>query len=225
MKNNNEGFTLIEILVVLAISAVVLTGVYGAFWSQYKSYIVQKEIAMMQQNLRAAMHLMTYEIRMAGYDPKGDAGALITDAKADSISFTKDVAGESDGSPPDTPDGDINDSNENITYSLYTDSEGIKKLGRKNPNLNRPVARNIDELDFVYLDTDNVPIPTPVAASDIPNIRSVQITLVARSERSELDYVNSTQYRNLQNDPVGPAGAGYRRSSLSTQVKFRNLGL
>ncbi len=208
-KRVDLGFTLIEILVTLAISSVVLTAIYSVYHSQQKTYIMQQDIAMMQQNLRAAMYLMTHEIRMAGYDPTGTAGAGITATGSDTFSFTKDLDG----------DGNVTGSSEDITYSLYT-TEDIQKLGRKNPTNNTAVALYIDYLDFVYLDADDA--VTGVTS----DIRSVQITLVARTQRSDLGYVNNFTYNNLQGTTVfGPEGDSYHRSALSTQIKCRNLGL
>jgi len=67
--NNKKAFTLIELLLALAISGVVMAGVYSAYYSQQKSYITQEQVAAMQQNLRAAMYIIQREIRMAGCDP------------------------------------------------------------------------------------------------------------------------------------------------------------
>ena len=208
--NNNKGFTLIEILVALALTGIVLGAIYTAYQSQQKTYIMQESIAEMQQNLRAAMYLMTQEIRMAGYDTRGTANAGIETANASEIKFTKDLDG----------DGSIDSGNsEEITYSLYT-ADGIQKLGRKNPTLNRPVALNIDALNFVYLDEDDAVTGT------LSDIRSIQITIVAKTDRADPDYNNAFQYKNLQDDPIfGPANDGYHRNALSTQVKCRNLGL
>ena len=75
MTRENKGFTLIEILVALAVSGLVLAGIYQTYLAQQKSYIVQGEIAKMQQNIRAAMFLMVRELRMAGFDPTGNAAA------------------------------------------------------------------------------------------------------------------------------------------------------
>ena len=209
-KDNNNGFTLIEILVALALTGIVMGAIYSAYHSQQKTYIMQESIAEMQQNLRAAMYLMTQEIRMAGYDPRGTAGAGIETANPAEIKFTKDL----------DADGTIDSGNsEEITYSLYT-ADGIQKLGRKNPTQNMPVALNIDALNFVYLDEDDIVTAT---ASDI---RSVQITIVARTGRSDPNYNNTFQYYNLQDTSIfGPANDGFHRRALSTQVKCRNLGL
>ncbi len=65
-KNNIKGFTMVELLIVIAIFSVVMASAYTVFDSQQKSYIVQEEVAGMQQNLRAAMFVLLKEVRMAG---------------------------------------------------------------------------------------------------------------------------------------------------------------
>lgn len=67
IKNSN-GFTLIEILIALAISSIVMIALYQIFNSQQKNYLVQEEVAHIQQNARGAMLFLTNDIRMAGYD-------------------------------------------------------------------------------------------------------------------------------------------------------------
>ena len=62
--------------------------------------------------------------------------------------------------------------------------------------------------------------------ANINDIRSIEITLVARSARSEQNYTNNFIYRNQQMQTVfGPAGDSIRRSKLTVAVKCRNLGL
>jgi len=63
----NKGFTIIELLVAMTISLVVMGAIYTTFKSQQNSYIVQTQISSMQQNLRAAMYMLTRDIQMAGY--------------------------------------------------------------------------------------------------------------------------------------------------------------
>lgn len=148
-----KGFTLIELLVTIAITGVVMAGVYAAYYAQQKSYRTQEEIAAVQQNLRAATTLMGREIRMAGYDPVlfdgldndgangiddgGEtSGAGIVIAQAGTIQITMDLTGgEGDGldndgdgvmdngAESDYGDGALDDPNENVTYRL-SDSDG-----------------------------------------------------------------------------------------------------
>ncbi|MBW2048003.1 MAG: hypothetical protein JRJ09_05665 [Deltaproteobacteria bacterium] len=56
-----------ELLIAMAIALVVITSIASAFISQRKTYAVQEQISEMQQNARAAMDIMSREIRMTGY--------------------------------------------------------------------------------------------------------------------------------------------------------------
>jgi type IV pilus assembly protein PilW len=91
LKTRNDGFTLVEMLVAMAIGAIVMAAVYSTYSTQQKSYILQEQVSAMQQNIRAAMYYMTRDIRMAGCDPTGNANAGITAAGPTSISFTRDI--------------------------------------------------------------------------------------------------------------------------------------
>jgi prepilin-type N-terminal cleavage/methylation domain-containing protein len=62
-----KGVTLIELLVALAISAILIAGIYRAFIHQQKTYATQEQVADMQQNVRVAINRMMREIRMAGF--------------------------------------------------------------------------------------------------------------------------------------------------------------
>lgn len=67
-----RGVNLIELLLALAVSAVLIAGIYRVFVQQQKSYVVQEQIADMQQNVRVAVNRMLREIRMAGYGGKNE---------------------------------------------------------------------------------------------------------------------------------------------------------
>jgi len=195
----------------MVIASVVMAGIYSAYYTQQKNSLVQEQTAEMRQNLRAGLNLMVREIRMAGYDPTGTANAGIVSAGSNSIIFTNDLNG----------DGDTNDSNEYITYSLYT-SSGKQNLGRKSTvtSSNQPVAENIDALNFVYLDQNG-----SVTAS-LSDIRSVQITIVAKTGLKDPGYTDTNSYSNQQGTQIlAPQNDNFRRRMLTMQVICRNLGL
>jgi type IV pilus assembly protein PilW len=232
---NKDAFTLVELLIAMTISLVVMASIYGTYVSQQKAATVQEQVVDIQQNLRAAMYYMEREIRMAGCDPTDDAGAAIETNGASSFRFTLDITGaESDGIDNDNDssvdeadedsfsDGVCNDSDEDITYSLYTDTDGIQKLGRKSPSTaaNQPVAENIDALNFVYLKADGG------VAATISEIRSVQITIVAKAGRADLGYTDTSNYLNQQGTEILAAqNDSYRRKRLTKEIQCRNLGL
>ena len=216
-KFKERGFTLIELLVVVALAGIVMAGIYSTYASQQKSYITQDQVAAMQQNLRAAMYYMGREIRMAGCDPTGDANARILNAGSATFSITLDIT---DNAGTGDPDGDTSDANENITYLLYDpDGDGITDLGRDTGGGNQLVAENIDALDFVYLDANGTVTAT------LSDIRSVQVTLVARTSRGDPGYTNTTAYQNQQGITIYTApGDNNRRRLLTTFIRCRNLG-
>jgi len=211
---NREGFTLLELLIAMVLSVIIMAAIYSTYYSQQKSYLVQEQLAAMEQNLRAAMFYMERGIRMAGCDPTRKAGAGITDANATSISFTEDT------------DGDSN--RLEVMYALYTDTDGIQKLGRKTRELpkeppyppfsaNVPVADNIELINFVYLDKDSTMLDDGggdvTVPANIAKIRSVQVTVAARTGIEDPTYTDPAQ------------GDHYRRKALSSNIKCRNLGL
>jgi len=209
---SNKGVTLIELMIAMTIFLLVLGAIYSTFQSQHKSYLMQEEVAAMQQNIRAAMFYMTKEIRMAGCDPTGNAGAGIVTANADSISFTEDIRGDADGSDPD---GATNDPNESIAYALSSNN-----LVRNTGGGNQVVAENIDALDFVYLDADGNTTAT------LTDIRSVEITIVARTGRALRAVKDNNLYKNQQDETIlGPQNDNFSRKSMTTFIKCRNLGI
>lgn len=220
LKTSNSGFTIVELLVATALSGIVLTGIYSSYYSQQKSYVAQGQVSSMQQNLRAALYHMEREIRMAGYDPNGGAGAGIQTANTGSIRATMDIT---DNSGTGDPDGDAGDAGEDITYSLAdTDGDGDNDLARNDANGSgtQTVAEDIDALNLVYLDEEGS------TTSTLSEIRSVQISIVARTGQGDPGYTNNNAYSNQQGTVIYTAsGDSYRRKLLTEQVKCRNLGL
>jgi type IV pilus assembly protein PilW len=222
-KSDNQGFTVVELLVALALAGILGGAVYSTFNSQHKSYVVQERVAAMQQNLRAAMFMMERDIRMAACDPTGGADAEIITANADSIQFTLDIT---DDSGDGDPDGDVDDANENVIFALDdNDDDGDNDLERNGSM----IAENIEVLNFVYLDEDENKLDDDGGGNvttSIDDIRTVMIALVARTARVDRDFVNGTAYRNLLGEQILAAqNDNFRRRLLTSRVQGRNLGL
>jgi type IV pilus assembly protein PilW len=137
------------------------------------------------------MYHMEREIRMAGCDPTGIAGAGIVTANEGLIRFTEDIRGKYATNPPD---GDTGDPNEDITYTLAdTDGDGDTDLVRNTGGGNMLVAENISSLSFQYLDEDGN------ATGTLSAIRFVQITLTGttKDKGNESTLTTRIQCRNL----------------------------
>ncbi len=208
-----KGFTLAEMLVTLALFSFAMTVIINTYTNLQKAFAAQQLSAEIQQNLRAAMLLMTNEIRMAGYDPTGSAGAGIDTLSLtpSSIRFTADI--NADGSIGNTPRD-----REDLTYLMYNEG-GVIRLGRNNSGANVEITSDIDVLDLRYLDRDN---NITAVGSDI---RSIQVTLVGRTRKPAQGYQASFTYENMQGTSVTIPADGYRRMALSFQVNCRNMGL
>lgn len=204
---NKGGYTIVELLVAIAISGIFMGAIYSAYTSQQRATLGQEQVSAMQRNLRSAMYFMEKEIRMAGCDPTGKAGAGITTAGVNTISFTED--GDGDGAVT------------NMTYGL----SGSDLL--RNGQL---IAENIDAINFVYLDGEGTRLDDGGGnvTDHRDEIRSVQVTVVARTGKQDQIYTDSTSYQNKVPEtiftPTGDA-VHFRRKLLSTSIKCRNLGL
>ena len=197
-RNNESGFTLVELLIAMTIGLIILTALSSTFLMQRKIYDVQEQVVEMVQNARAAMDMMTREIRMAGYDPTDSAGAGIVSVVTDKIYITMDLNG----------DGVLDDSDEHIVYDIYDN-----KLGRtvgpsanvNNPSVppyHQPVAENIDDFKVSCQDADGN------ATAITANIRQIKITITARTSKPDRNYTPNS---------------GYRTYTLTSYITPRNL--
>ena len=66
---NRYGFTLVELMVALALSSIVSIGIYTTFISQNKSYTVQSRVVEMQQTLRTVFLIMEKISEWQGMTP------------------------------------------------------------------------------------------------------------------------------------------------------------
>jgi len=159
---NVQGFTMVELLIAMVISAIVLGAVYSTYRSQQQSYIVQDQIGGMQQNLRAAMYHMARDVRMAGYDPVLSGKFGITDIKLRNMDNVEDVSGNSSIKFTIDKDEDgVLDSNETIYYCIYdypvASPDGTPDFARRVGGGGRQLlAENIEALGLAYaFDSDN----------------------------------------------------------------------
>ena len=218
----DDGFTLVELLVVTALMGIAMTAIYAAYLSQQKVYVAQTQVAAMQQNLRTAMHFMVSDMFMAGYDKEntGNFGLVSSmtgftgsGATCDStnIAFTLD----------DDDDGNLDSNNlEMIAYRL--NGTNPDKFTTAGGGTWQTIALNIDALDFVYLDSSRA------VTTDLTAVRFIEVTVVAQTARGDLDYTNTTPYFNQQTPPtllLAAPNDNLRRKLLTSFVKCRNIGL
>jgi prepilin-type N-terminal cleavage/methylation domain-containing protein len=198
-SQRQKGFTLVELLVAMAIMTIVLALVVNLLSMLSRSYLVEKVVGETQQDLRRTMERMCFDIRHVGFDPKRSAAAGIEVGTASTLRFTRDTF---DATMNDY-NGIIDDANqERVTYLVDAANQRLVKIlyeGTANQT-SQTVLQNIDPANsgFSYLDESGTPTAT------IDEIRSVIINLALRN--------------------IAGWGGNVDRA-LSAQVKLRNIGL
>ncbi len=209
-------------LVTLALTGIIMVGVYKTFTWQQKVHEVQESVTAMQQDCRVGMEVMLKDLRMAGYSPKTPGVASIKAADAKSLQFTVDRDGNGVCETTiDTNGNGVIEQCEDITYSL-----SASNLMRNDTVNNVALVSNVDGLRFIYLDSSGVPLATPVPATKLSDIRKIKVTMVVRSEQLDKEYRNTATYTDqLGNIPLTSADTRYRRRALTATVRCRNLGI
>jgi prepilin-type N-terminal cleavage/methylation domain-containing protein len=89
MLASEKGFTIVELLIGIAIVGIVLTGIYNLAISSSQIYLAQNGIVQMQADARAAMDFMARELRAAITIPKGKPEISTKITTNDTISFNR----------------------------------------------------------------------------------------------------------------------------------------
>ena len=163
---NKNGFTLIELAVVIAIMSIVLGAIYSVFAATNRSTTNNEVIAEVMQNLRTSIDFMEQDIRMAGLDRFGTANAGIEAATFNNLRFSADL----------NMDGVLNDNHERITYFYDAANNRLRQcLWEGTLNDWQTVSENVTNFQFSYLDADDNLIAFPIA--DLSIIRSVVVSM------------------------------------------------
>lgn len=189
-QNRERGFTLIELLVSMGVGLSILAAVTTTSISLSRTYNAQQQLNEMQQNARAAMDLITREVKMAGYDPTGESFDGIP-YDSSQLQIRADLNG----------DGDINDGKEDITYT-FAGSPDFRIL--RNSGTNEVLAENIQAFTFNYLDSAGN------ATTTSADIRQVQIAITAITRGPDPNYSSNGGFRTYQlSSSVTPPNLGY----------------
>jgi type IV pilus assembly protein PilW len=153
---STAGFTLIEVLIAMAVSMLILGGAYSVFMSQQKNTTVQINVSDIQQNLRAAMDFMVRDIRMAGYAGT-DNGATesfgITDVAFSDYSADPDADGSGYVAFSYLDDSTSPAFSQTVSYSLFNNSAvapGSIALMRDTGGGRQPMAGYIIALGLAF---------------------------------------------------------------------------
>lgn len=176
-----SGFTIVELLVALAILSVVSTAAFGIFISLSRGYTRANVAAESQQDLRLTMDFMIREIRMAGLDPLNTRTFGVSSSLGNHFAFTADR----------NLNGDLESPDEEISYQ-FTGDALIMTLG----GVTATLCDGITDFAFTYFDRDGA------ATWDPEQVRSVSIRMTTDNpagggQRVVRSYNNLVRCRNL----------------------------
>ena len=176
---SSAGFTMMEMMMVLAIMSIAFGTIYKSFELILRSTTTENVKAGIQQRVRIAVDFMVQDIRLAGLNPLGTSGIGLQSITPDSIQFTMDA----------NFDGDDDDTFEDITYA-FTSANG--NLTQTNHLGSEVLIDNVTNLNFTYLDSNGQ------TTGNIADIRSVIISLTLQrpaGRDGEISRTYTTQVR------------------------------
>jgi type IV pilus assembly protein PilW len=182
---SRQGFTLIEMVVALGLSLVTVSAVYSLYINELKAQNVREDRLEMQQQARVVIDVVSRELLMAGYDPRGVNNDVDLTNDFQGITYDPNrliIKADLNGN------GLIVDPNESITFvydpKTYT-------LRRNTGGGNQPFGENIESFLVEYLAQDGN--PTLNSAS----IQQVKVTVTARTEHPDPKYLLNGGYRTI----------------------------
>jgi prepilin-type N-terminal cleavage/methylation domain-containing protein len=169
-----RGFTLIEILVAVAILATVMVVLSTIMISSNRQHSKTVRQAEIQTDVRQALDLIAAELRQAGADSSGVGIIPIVYADSIQIHVRSDLNGN----------GTIQtaEPSEDITYSYGLASKSIMR----NPGTGAVVMLpNVTAMRLSYFDASNQPLPLlPLSTSDAALVHSIGMTVTAANADS-----------------------------------------
>lgn len=197
LTGRRGGFSLIELLVAMAVSLVILGAMYSVFIGQNRTFSNQESIVDVQQSVRAGMDMIVREVGMAGYDPvrvNVDSNTANNFNGVTVNALQLQIKADLNGN------GVIDTSNEETV--VYAFDAANKRITRTIGSDTQPFVENVESFTFEYLDGDGNVTATSA------NVRRIRITITGRTAKPDPNYSDNS---------------GYRTYTLTSVVAPRNL--
>ena len=241
LPSNQNGFTLIEIMVALALSLILMAGVIQVYLSSKESFRIQNQLNEFQENQRIAIAFLQNSIRLAGNfsdipqsslpaNPIAIVNAGTTNGNGtDSDTITVQFA-----SPVDCLGQNTAAANGIATNSFSVINNQLVCTGvNNNP---QPIISNVENMQILYgvdsvTTNDDVPIADEYlpasAALNFSRVVSVRISILFRSSepirttgiQQTFNLLDAPPISNNNNDPID---LRIKRQVITTTIPIRN---
>jgi len=214
----HEGFTLVEMVISIAVGMVIITAIYAAVNMGQRSTVnVERKVAA-HQDARAALELMSLEIQMASFNPTYASGVWVAPGDCTPGSGNQNYGGIQVATEFSlTVESDVNENgviggtdnpNEVITYTYDSTNQYITRSTNCSGGGDQPFLGDLPSSGkprtvrvinttavpvFRYFDTQGADITAQLPAG-IPNIARIDITLWVETENVD---PNSGQRRRM----------------------------
>jgi len=213
---NHKGYTLVEVLIALALGVIILSAIYSLVnMGQKSTYNIERRVAA-SQDARTALEMMSMEIQMASYNPRPgdeDSDFWVSSGNctpstnqtykgiqsATDSSITIEMNLDEDNSIGDDDDDDDRDDSEVINYTYDSNNQYISRstncTGGDQPFLgdvpgNPRAVRVINTSAvpvFRYFNALGAEIAASSLPAGIPNIARIDITLWVETENADMN--------------------------------------
>ncbi len=167
---NNKGFSLMELLVTLAVMGVILAILGQVLVQGQTVYVSQRQVIRTQQDVRFALDTLVRLLRMAGNDPSlPPINFQAIDPDPDGNTAWDSIRIQADWNPAD---GDLADDFEDV---IFTTNANVLFIQRPTDAVPVEFLANITSIQFQYFDGAGNVIADPVTDSD--SITGVDVTV------------------------------------------------
>jgi prepilin-type N-terminal cleavage/methylation domain-containing protein len=174
-RRGEKGFTLVELLVALALGMIALAAFYSVFFIQQQRFDVEEQVVELQQNIRSGMDVMVMEIRMAGFDSSSANNFDGVTVNANQLEIRADLDG--------------NGAIAGAEHVIYAYDAGNLRITRNIGAGAQPFMENIQAFAFQYLDADGV------ATANSVLVRQISISITGRTARRDPKWTANDGFR------------------------------
>lgn len=186
--NNQKGFTLVEILVSMAISMVALASIYGLFRAQTHSVKGQESRMEAQEYALSVLDTMVREMRNTGYFPSGacttvppNVGGIVS-ADAQSFRLVYDTNGDG------TCEEDISFTYDSATKNILRNAVALTDGNATAIQLTYYPQQTAATIPAPYCVSTGVPSGCSGAlSSNFANVQSVKVSITAQAKSPDIE--------------------------------------